>query len=65
MPRIAKIFGISEEVFLNGQSSEKTQMSITKDEENIINLYRALSIDDRLQAIKRMEMLYKKKLYSS
>ncbi|MGY6768368.1 helix-turn-helix domain-containing protein [Komagataeibacter xylinus] len=65
VPRIAKIFGISEEVFLNGQSSEKTQMSVTRDEENIINLYRALPIDDRLQAIKRMEMLYKRHLHSS
>ena len=60
VPRLAKIFGISEEVFLNGQSSERTEMSITKDEENIINLYRSLSIDHRLQAIQRMEMLYNK-----
>lgn len=58
VPRIAEIFGISEEVFLNGQNNETTQIEITKDEENIIKLYRSLSIENRLQAIKRMEMLY-------
>ncbi|NVN38552.1 helix-turn-helix domain-containing protein [Komagataeibacter swingsii] len=59
VPRLAKIFGISEEVFLNGQSNERTEISITKDETHIINIYRSLSIDHRLQAIKRMEMLLK------
>ena len=58
VPRIAEIFGISEEVFLNGQNNETIPIELTKDEENIIKLYRSLSIENRLQAIKRMEMLY-------
>ncbi|MBV1833724.1 helix-turn-helix domain-containing protein [Novacetimonas pomaceti] len=60
IPRIAQIFGISEEVFLNGRSEEKVRVDITKDEASIIELYRSLSMENRLQAIKRMEMLVRK-----
>ena len=58
--RIARVFGIGEEVFLNGQDNERTTFELTRDEGNIIRLYRSLSIEDRLQAIKRMETLARK-----
>ena len=60
IPRIAQVFGISEEVFLNGHNNERTSIEITADEGNIIRLYRSLSMEGRLQAIKRMEMLVRK-----
>nr|WP_255673889.1 helix-turn-helix transcriptional regulator [Komagataeibacter sp. FNDCF1] len=58
--RIARVFGIGEEVFLNGQDNERTVFELTRDEGNIIRLYRSLSMENRVQAIKRMEMLARK-----
>ncbi|KAB8125349.1 XRE family transcriptional regulator [Komagataeibacter medellinensis] len=57
VPRIARVFGISEEVFLNGQNHERTSITVTEDERNMITLYRSLPVEGRLQAIRKMEIL--------
>ncbi|MCB8882684.1 helix-turn-helix transcriptional regulator [Acidisoma cellulosilytica] len=57
LPRIAELLGVSPEVFLNRMVSQTTTETVTIDEAELIQIYRTLSISDRVTALRHFREL--------
>ncbi|NVN11981.1 helix-turn-helix transcriptional regulator [Nguyenibacter vanlangensis] len=55
IPRLARLFGVSEEAFLTDQHDESHEMTLTSDEHDLLVLYRMLDATDKLSAQKWIE----------
>ncbi len=55
LPRLAEVFGVPVSLFLDGMAEQRVERSLTADESALLDLYRALSPEDKIGAQKYIE----------